>query len=64
MLLYLYASNRATVVAGATELLEQFLQFTGQSGLRILSVLCCVRPAVISASLQISHYFWLCRMLA
>ena len=64
MQLYLYASNRATLVAGATECLAQFLQFTGQSRLRILSVLCCVRPAVISASLQISRYFWLCQMLA
>ena len=57
---YLYASNRATLVAGATECLEQFLPFTR---LRILSVLCCVRPAVISASLH-SHFIWLCRMLA
>ena len=56
MQLYLYASNRATVVAGATECLAQFLPFTEQSGLRILSVVCCVRPAVISASLH-SHYF-------
>ena len=32
MQLYLYASNSATLVAGATECLEQFLQFTANHG--------------------------------